>query len=76
MEALSLDALEEQILALPVSDQLLLIERLARALRHENDREAFEAGIKEMANDPDIQADLLGGNKIPPPPRIDDAGAA
>ena len=41
MATLSLNALEEQILALPVTDQLLLIERVARALRHENDRAAF-----------------------------------
>jgi hypothetical protein len=73
---LTLSALEQQIRALPPGDQLLLIERIARSMRQESGRASYEASIEEMAADPDIQADMLSGNKIAPPPRADDVGPA
>jgi hypothetical protein len=76
MKTLTLAALEQQIRTLTPGDQLLLIERIARSLRQESGRASFEASIEEMAADPDIQADMLSGNKIAPPALDGDAGAA
>ena len=66
MKTLTLVELEQQIRALSLGDQLLLIERIARSMRQESGRASFEASIAEMAADPDIQADMLRGNKIAP----------
>ena len=76
MKTLTLAALEQQIRTLSPGDQLLLIERIARFLRQEPDRAKYEAAIQEMAADPDIQADMLSGNKITPPSKAGDVGAA
>jgi hypothetical protein len=76
MKSATLAALEAQIRALPAVEQLFLIERIARSLRQEPERAKFEAAIQEMAADPDIQADMLRGNKIVPPANAGDVGAA
>jgi hypothetical protein len=75
MKSLTLATLEQQIRTLSPGDQLLLIERIARFLRQEPDRAKYEAEMREMAADPDIQADMLSGTKIALPANAGDARA-
>lgn len=54
-----LSEIEENILQLPVDEQLLLISRVAERLRGKIDGENnFESELAEMANDENIQREL------------------
>ncbi len=54
-----LSQIEQNILQLPVDEQLLLISRVAKKLRGKlDDVSDFERQLAEMANDPDIQREL------------------
>ncbi len=54
-----LSQIEENILQLPIDEQLLLISRVAASLRSKIDgEEDFESGLAEMAKDENIQREL------------------
>lgn len=54
-----LSQIEQNILQLPVDEQLLLISRVAERLRGKIDGENnFESELAEMANDENIQREL------------------
>ena len=54
-----LSQLEQNILRLPVDEQLLLISRVAGKLRGKIDESPeFESSLAEMANDENIQREL------------------
>jgi hypothetical protein len=54
-----LSEIEENILQLPVDEQLLLISRVAERLRSKIESENnFESELAEMANDGNIQREL------------------
>ena len=59
MSQIALSQIEQNILQLPVDEQLLLISRIAEILRGKIDGESdFENQLTEMANDPNIQREL------------------
>ena len=59
MSQIVLSQIEQNILQLPVDEQLLLISRVAKKLRGKlDDVSDFERQLAEMANDPDIQSEL------------------
>jgi len=59
MSQVILSQIEQNILQLPVDEQLLLISRVAERLRSKIDSEKdFEAELVEMANDENIQHEL------------------
>jgi len=60
MSNTTIERLEADISQLSLSDQLLLIERLAQHIRQRGlpDQAAFENQLAVMANDPDIQREL------------------
>jgi hypothetical protein len=54
-----LSEIEQNILQLPVDEQLLLISRVAEKLRGKIDESLeFESSLAEMANDENIQREL------------------
>jgi hypothetical protein len=54
-----LSQIEQNILQLPVDEQLLLISRVAEKLRGKIDESPeFESSLAEMANDENIQREL------------------
>lgn len=59
MSQVILSQIEENILQLPVDEQLLLISRVAERLRSKIDGEKdFDSELAEMANDENIQREL------------------
>ncbi len=59
MNQVILSQIEQNILQLPVEEQLLLISRVAEKLRARIDGEKdFESELSEMANDENIQREL------------------
>ena len=59
MSQIVLSQIEQNILQLPVDEQLLLISRVAKKLRGKlDDVSDFERQLAEMAKDPDIQREL------------------
>ncbi len=59
MSQVILSQLEQNILQLPVDEQLLLISRIAEKLRKKIDESSeFESSLAEMADDADIQREL------------------
>ena len=59
MSQIILSQIEQNILQLPIDEQLLLISRVAERLRGKIDGEnTFEAELAEMANDENIQREL------------------
>lgn len=54
-----LSQIEQNILQLPIDEQLLLISRVAERLRSKIDGEKdFESELAEMANDENVQREL------------------
>ncbi len=59
MSQMVLSQIEQNILQLPVDEQLMLISRVAERLRGKIDKSSdFEKSLVEMANDADIQREL------------------
>lgn len=59
MSQIVLSQIEQNILELPIDEQLLLISRVAERLRGKIDSEKdFESELAEMANDENIQREL------------------
>lgn len=59
MSQIALSQIEQNILQLPVDQQLLLISRVAEKLRGKIDGDSdFEIEFAEMANDENIQREL------------------
>ena len=59
MSQVILSQIEQNILQLPVDEQLLLISRIAEKLRKKIDEPScFESSLVEMAADADIQREL------------------
>ena len=59
MSQVILSQIEENILQLPVDEQLLLIARVAERLRGKIDgKKDFDSELAEMANDENIQREL------------------
>lgn len=59
MSQIALPQIEQNILQLPVDQQLLLISRIAEKLRGKIDETSdFEKSLAEMAKDEDIQREL------------------
>ena len=52
--------IERRVAQLPPGEQLELVERLLRNLRHAEytDHAAFEKDLQEMAADPDVQREM------------------
>ena len=59
MSQMVLSQIEQNILQLPVDEQILLISRVAERLRNKiDDEKNFESQLAEMANDEHIQREL------------------
>lgn len=59
MSQVILSQIEQDVLKLPINEQLLLIARVAEKLRGKIDVEKdFETQLSEMANDKNIQREL------------------
>ena len=59
MNQMVLSKIEQNILSLPVDEQLLLISRVAEKLRKKIEGNfAFENQLAEMANDENVQREL------------------
>ncbi len=59
MSQIVLSQIEQNILQLPIDQQLLLISRVAERLRGKIDESSdFETSLVEMANDENIQREL------------------
>ena len=65
MSQIVLSQIEQNILQLPVDEQLMLISRVAKSLRGKVDEYSdFETSLVEMANDEDIQREIKEINLI------------
>ncbi len=59
MSQIVLSQIEQNILQLPIDQQLLLISRVAEKLRGKIDESSdFETSLGEMANDKNVQREL------------------
>ena len=59
MSQIVLSQIEQNILQLPIDQQLLLISRVAEKLRRKIDESSdFETSLVEMANDKNVQREL------------------
>lgn len=59
MNQIALSQIENNILSLPIDEQLLLISRVAEKLRRKMEKSSsFENGLNEMANDENVQREL------------------
>ncbi len=58
MNQIVLSQIEQNILQLPIDEQLLLISRVAERLSKINDKKDFESELAKMAIDENIQCEL------------------
>jgi hypothetical protein len=55
--------IEQSIIDLSATEKLWLLERIARQLRALNEPASTHAAFAEMANDPEIQAEIMAINQ-------------